>query len=251
MSKRFTETGKWDDVWFRELSPAMKCAWLYICDRCDASGVWSVDAKAMEFHVGEKIPLAKVIEAFGDRIEPVDSRSGPAWRVIKFVLFQFPNLSRDCKPHKPVFNAIERNKLDENSVRLGEASPKVIDTLPLGFQSLLVKEKEKEKEEDKVKDTEKEVAIPAALNTAEFVETWTTWVAYRKEIGQKLKPTTVKIQLAKMQEWGPAESIEKMKQSMAQGWTGIFELKTNGQAQKKSGGTSTYELEAKAHGYTL
>jgi len=54
-----------------------------------------------------------------------------------------------------------------------------------------------------------------------------------------------------MQEWGPAESIEKMKQSMAQGWTGIFELKTNGQAQKKSGGTSTYELEAKAHGYTL
>jgi hypothetical protein len=251
MSKRFTETGKWDDVWFRELSPAMKCAWLYICDRCDASGVWSVDAKAMEFHVGEKIPLAKVIEAFGDRIEPVDSRSGPAWRVIKFVLFQFPNLSRDCKPHKPVFNAIERNKLDENSVRFGEPMPKVIDTLPIGFESLLVKEKEKEKEKEEVKEKGEEVVFPPTLNTPEFMGTWGQWVTYRKEIKKKLVPTTIRAQLAKMERWGPSESVEKMKMAMEKGWIGMVEEKTNGQQTLKSGGTSTYELEAKAHGYTL
>jgi len=37
--KRFTETTKWDDPWFRKLSPTAKLLWGYITDKCNAVGL--------------------------------------------------------------------------------------------------------------------------------------------------------------------------------------------------------------------
>lgn len=94
------------------------------------------------------------------------------------------------------------------------------------------------------------LVFPESLNTAEFVEAWKDWVAYRKEKGQTLKPTTIKAQIETMKDWGAVDAVASIRQSIRQGWQGIFEPRSNGQP-KKSGGTSTYELEARAHGYTL
>ena len=92
--------------------------------------------------------------------------------------------------------------------------------------------------------------FPQALSTPEFADAWKDWVAYRKERGQTLKPTTIKAQLATMQGWGSVDAVAAIRQSIMNGWQGIFEPRSNGQP-KKPGGTSTYELEARAHGYTL
>ena len=92
--------------------------------------------------------------------------------------------------------------------------------------------------------------FPSALSTPEFADAWKDWVAYRKERGQTLKPTTIKAQLATMQDWGAVDAVAAIRQSIMNGWQGIFEPRSNGQP-KKPGGTSTYELEARAHGYTL
>lgn len=92
--------------------------------------------------------------------------------------------------------------------------------------------------------------FPQALSTAEFADAWKDWVTYRKERGQTLKPTTIKAQLGKMQDWGSVDAVAAIRQSIMNGWQGIFEPRSNGQP-KKPGGTSTYELEARAHGYTL
>lgn len=152
--KRFTETEKWRDPWFRKLSPAMKCFWSYLTDHCDHAGVWEVDFETASFFVGETLVAAKVIEAFQERIERLPEgphgSSTERWRVIKFVSFQYPSLSRDCKPHKPVFAAIERHGLDEVKVSSGDriygTDGKAFNALPVGFENLQVKEKEKEKE---------------------------------------------------------------------------------------------------------
>lgn len=92
--------------------------------------------------------------------------------------------------------------------------------------------------------------FPPVLQTPEFADAWKDWVAYRKERGQTLKPTTIKAQLGKMQDWGATDAVAAIRQSIMNGWQGIFEPRSNGQP-KKPGGTSTYELEARAHGYTL
>lgn len=48
--RRFTETQKWDDPWFRELPGSHKLVFLYILDRCNNAGFWEVDLSALAFH---------------------------------------------------------------------------------------------------------------------------------------------------------------------------------------------------------
>lgn len=48
--KRFTESQKWDDPWFRELAGSHKLVFLYILDRCNNAGFWEVDEAALAFH---------------------------------------------------------------------------------------------------------------------------------------------------------------------------------------------------------
>jgi len=48
--KRFTESNKWDDPWFRELPGSHKLVFLYILDRCNNAGFWEVDLSGLSFH---------------------------------------------------------------------------------------------------------------------------------------------------------------------------------------------------------
>ena len=48
--KRFTETQKWDDPWFRSLPGAHKLVFLYLLDRCNNAGFWEEDLDGMAFH---------------------------------------------------------------------------------------------------------------------------------------------------------------------------------------------------------
>lgn len=48
--KRFTETNKWDDPWFRDLRGAWKLVFLYVIDRCNNAGFWEVDEAAISWH---------------------------------------------------------------------------------------------------------------------------------------------------------------------------------------------------------
>lgn len=47
--KRFTETLKWDDPWFRSLKGVEKLVFLYVIDRCNNAGFWEIDEAGMAF----------------------------------------------------------------------------------------------------------------------------------------------------------------------------------------------------------
>ncbi len=111
--KRFTETRKWEDPWFRKLPAGAKLAFLYILDNCDSSGVWVEDQELGNFIIGMTIPWEKAIESFGDRV--VRLENGALW-LVKFIEFQYGKLSRECKPHIPVFNLLEKHGIDLESV---------------------------------------------------------------------------------------------------------------------------------------
>lgn len=138
MSKRFTETTKWDAPWFRKMKPVYKSFIQYLWDRCDSAGVWEVDMELAATYVGEQIDPMGALEAFAGRV--VDAGDGK-WIVTGFIPFQYGDLKPECKPHKPVLALVKKHGLCRN----GKGYAKGIDTL-----------QEKEQEKDKEKDKEEE-----------------------------------------------------------------------------------------------
>ena len=53
---------KWEDNWFRKLSPKLKCFWFFIIDQCDNTGVWKPDYELAGFFIGEPVSVDVLTE---------------------------------------------------------------------------------------------------------------------------------------------------------------------------------------------
>lgn len=108
MPKRFTDSDKWSDKWYRTLSPNHKLAWQYMLDCCDHAGVFERDDELAEFRIGCRIDWQAFIECCRDRVIVLhDDRVF----IRRFIDFQYGELSGDCRAHKPVFQSIEKYNL--------------------------------------------------------------------------------------------------------------------------------------------
>ena len=52
MSYRMSNTEKWKDLWFNNLSPHAKLLFFYFVENCDNAGFFEVNKKFMLFHTG-------------------------------------------------------------------------------------------------------------------------------------------------------------------------------------------------------
>lgn len=75
------------------------------------------------------------------------------------------------------------------------------------------------------KKTPQPVEIPATLQTNEFIQAWQDFTDHRKEIKAKMTPRAATMQLNKLAEQPPEIATAMIKQSIMNGWKGIFELK--------------------------
>lgn len=129
MAKRFTDSDKWTDKWFRKLPPKMKLLWCYMLDSCDSAGVFEVDLELYELLAGEAVSLEEFERTFENRILPAGKDK--VW-IKKFVAFQYGILSEDSRPHRAVIESLKKSGLYKE-YRKG------IDTL---------KDKDKDKDKD-------------------------------------------------------------------------------------------------------
>lgn len=137
--KRFTETTKWSDPWFRKLPPASKLLWQWMCDQCDAAGIIDLDLDLASFMIGGEL-TENDLAMFGDRIRKLPNGK---FLIVKFIGFQYGQISASCPAHKPVFRALSGNGLDtegkdENTLS-HRVSHRVSDTL---------QDKDKDKDKD-------------------------------------------------------------------------------------------------------
>lgn len=107
--KRFTDTEKWNDPWFRRLAPPHKLFWQFICDKCDNAGVWKVDLELASFVIGGELESVEILQSFDGRIEEIAPRK---WLVINFVKFQYDKLSLQSRPHGQVLRTIRDHGLN-------------------------------------------------------------------------------------------------------------------------------------------
>lgn len=98
MAIRLTDTEKWDRPWFRRLSTEAKLMWIYLCDRCDSSGIWRVDEDAVAFHLGKKIDFEEVAKELSKQFSVSEDDS--KWEIKDFSKFQNGHLEREKESSK-------------------------------------------------------------------------------------------------------------------------------------------------------
>lgn len=125
--KRFTETTRWIDPWFRKLPPLAKLLWCYLCDNCDGAGIIELDIDAAAFSVGDKLDESQ-ISAIGDRIDRKDGKI----LIRKFVQFQYGELTPECNAHKPVIAIIAKYGLVRDDKGYRFPTPKEREGLAKG-----------------------------------------------------------------------------------------------------------------------
>lgn len=238
MAKRFTDTEKWKKPFIRGLQGAYKLLWLYICDDCDHAGIWQVDIDVAQIRIGEKIDLNEAIKSFEDKIIIFDN--GNKWFIPSFVEFQYPSgLNPDNRAHNSIIILLEKYKLlDKQNKPL---------TRPLQGCKDMDMDMDMVKDKDKVKE-QKNIEISFLGN--EIIEYWDLWKDYKSK-QFKFKYKTVQSEqaafddLVRLSDKNCKNAIEIIKQSMANGWKGLFELKIsqNKTLYHKSGGKYQNELE--------
>lgn len=74
---------------------------------------------------------------------------------------------------------------------------------------------------------------PKTLNTPEFRQAWADYEAFRKSARfAKLQPISIQEQFAAMAQWGHAAAIDQIRESIRQGWQGIFPPKKGAQSKQ-------------------
>lgn len=163
MSKRDTDTEKWNKCWFRKLPPKWKLFWLYVVDKCDLAGVWSVDFERASFEIGEEVNSDDLPESFQQQIEMLSDHK---WWIRDFVMFQCGELSEASPFHSRVLKELKKHKLQD---RLGLVYRKTSHSL---------KVREGKVRANKLTNTARAKSEIHANQFAEF------WKSYPRKIGK-------------------------------------------------------------------
>lgn len=187
MGKRFTESDKWRDKWFRALRPEHKLAWLYLLDNCDAAGVIDLDSDLADFQIGIAPDWKLFLSQCDGRVERL--KSGKLW-VVRFIEYQYGEPSRECRAHNPVFLSLEKNGL--------------LDRYLKGYSKGIQRDKDKDKDKDKEKEQDKDKdrgsaegdwVVPENLDSARVRSLLAEFTAMRLRIRKPIKdfPSTSKV----------------------------------------------------------
>lgn len=135
--KRFSDTKRFDEAWYGDLSIDHKIAYEYVWARADNAGVWSPNFKLADFQLGKKIDWTSLPSKTGKRVQALPSG---LWVLVGFVETQCGVLSVASRPHAVVISLLKGYGLLKNDSLSIE--------YPESTDALLDKYKEKEKDKD-------------------------------------------------------------------------------------------------------
>jgi len=204
MGKRFTDTEKWSDPWFRGLTPQLKCLWGYICDRCDNAGVWKIDKELAEFQIGSKIDWDKADELFNERCTLLNKEK---LFITGFIKFQFGSLNENVNLHKNVLKLIEIHGI----------------AYPYDTHTCMGLGKGKGKGKDNGKGIKEEFTPPDHLK-----EIWPSYMETRRNKKAAKSNHALELIIRSLDKLAPNDlerQYQILEQSVKSGWTDVYQLK--------------------------
>jgi len=163
MSKRFTDSRKWDDPFFIDLNNEYKLLWLFILDKCNHAGIFKISNRLIEFSLGIKINIDDIKNTFKDRIHFVNEEK---WFIPKFLDFQYGELNIDNRVHNSIIQILKNEGLYK-----GRSHP---------FQGCKDKDYDKDKDYKINNDTDHDKEQNTGSRFNEF------WSLYPKPLGQSM-----------------------------------------------------------------
>jgi hypothetical protein len=112
MKKIFTDSEKWDDLWFRGLNPQCKIIYIYLCDMSDHAGVWEMDYERFEMHT--KLGLSfeqfkSYLWVLRDKVQLIPDNK---YWIKNYINFQYSKgINKKHRVFDPVFRSIEKHNL--------------------------------------------------------------------------------------------------------------------------------------------
>lgn len=216
--KRFTETSKWDDPWFRGLKGFEKLVFLYVIDRCNNAGFWEMDQDGMVFQT--KLSEANISGAWQGLVRGLIVRDGWVWvrrflrhqknenlnpennahvQIISLVKEQVdrfsgvPEFDEFLAPYQPLFRGIGKGKV-EVKVEKGSAEGKQKHPIP---------------------------EPPAILLSIDgFAGCWASFVQHRKQIKKPMTGLSATRIFAQLSE-RPSEAVDALDMAIRRGWQGF------------------------------
>jgi hypothetical protein len=222
-----TETEKWRDPWFRNLAPEQKLMFLFIVDQCNLGGFYEIDVPYMSFCTG--LSESAIEGAIKGLSRGCIQEDGWIW-VKNFLRHQRnENINPDNRAHMNIISCVNE-QLNRFSL-----VPDFQEFLG-AFKGLLSPYgKGKGKGKGQARETENLAdQLPDDLFKIPFMlEAWQDWTQHRKEIKKPLTPTAVKQQYEQLRK--SSDPVATIRNSIAAGYQGLFEPKTNGKPKQTSG----------------
>jgi len=112
MAKRFTDTTKWNEDWFLDLTNPHKLFWNYICDNCCHAGIFKPNKRMFELLVGVKIDTDQFLSDVNKDKHRVLVLSNGRWYLTGFILFQYgTKLNDKNRVHKSILEILLKNDI--------------------------------------------------------------------------------------------------------------------------------------------
>jgi hypothetical protein len=177
MAKRFTDTDKWKDEWYTDLTNDYKIIWQYLLDTCDNAGIYKRNIKLLNAMCNTNVSEQDILKVLNKRIYKL---SDEKWLIKKFCIFQYGTdfLNSTNKAVIAVHKILEDNLIIKFTGKLidykygSETKQRKeytllipyeypTDTLSIGYGYPIdtPKEQEQEQEQEQVKDIEQDKNI--------------------------------------------------------------------------------------------
>jgi hypothetical protein len=110
MAKRFTDTDKWKDEWYTELTNDYKVIWLYLLDNCDNAGLYKRNIKLLNYYCNTNVSAEDILKVFTKRVTQL---TDDKWLINKFCIYQYGTDFLDST-NKAVLSAVKL--LEQNNI---------------------------------------------------------------------------------------------------------------------------------------
>ncbi len=241
MAKRFIDTDLFKDPFIRSLEAPLKLLFVYIFCDCNTAGIWNVELDVAKLRCGIKsdYPEDEIIATFSKKI--VLLNEGEKWFIPTFLKIQYNNELKEKNPAtKKVIEELNFYGFlteKEAGIFVLKQSPFKAPSKPLLKKKEGSKDMDKDKEEDKDKEKEKKKPLQNQKiiypwESENFKSVWQNWKDYKqKQFAFRYKAIETEqaalIKLSEIAKGNEQTALAIMKESMAQGWKGFFELKNN------------------------